>query len=51
MSTPLIYKIQIVDILLDTNVDIDVEDLNGENAVLIAKKFNNQSNLIEHTAI
>ena len=35
-------KIPIVDMLLDANVDIDVEDLNGENAVHLAKKFNNK---------
>lgn len=35
-------KIQIVDILLDACVDIDIEDENDENAVIIAKKFNNK---------
>lgn len=35
-------KIQIVDILLDACVDIEIEDMNGETAVQVAKKFNNK---------
>jgi hypothetical protein len=35
-------KMQVVDLLLEAKVDIDVEDLNGDNVVDLAKKYNNK---------
>ena len=35
-------KMKILDFLLENNVDVDLCDANGDNAVSLAKKFNNK---------
>lgn len=35
-------QMKIVDFLLDNNADVDLCDINGDNAMTIAKKFNNK---------